>query len=305
MMRIRPVLAAGLTVLLLATAACGSSSSSSSKGAVVVGNAGFTESEVLSNMYAQVLAKLGYSTSIISVASSEIFQSSLQSGQISVVPEYAATYANQLDALVNNKSEGNVGSPDLDKTIAAMTPLAAKLGLTVLTPSSAVDQNAFAVSKTYAAKHNLTTLSDLGKSGQAVTIAGPPECATRPFCQPGLEKVYGIKVKGIDRLGFDTIQGKKAVQNGTDELAEVATTDATVGDFDLVVLTDDLHLQNADNLVPVFNTKALKPDMRTALNKLSATLTTADLAALNKQVDIDRMTPAAVATAYLKSKGLI
>lgn len=305
MMRIRPVLAASVAVLLLAATACSSSASTSSKGSLVVGNAGFTESEVLSNMYAQVLANLGYKTSIISVASSEIFQSSLQSGKISVVPEYAATYADQLDALVNNKSEGNIGSPDLSKTVAAMTPLATKLGLTVLTPSTAVDQNAYAVSKTYAAKYNLTTLSDLGKSGQAVTIAGPPECATRPYCQPGLEKVYGIKVKGIDRLGFDTVQGKKAVQDGTDQLAVVSTTDATVADFNLVVLTDDQHLQNADNLVPIVNTKALKPDMRTALDKLSATLTTADLAALNKQVDIDRMTPAAVATAYLKSKGLI
>jgi osmoprotectant transport system substrate-binding protein len=310
----RPVvLICAIVLLSLVAAACGGTSKPKSGGTsgggakrtMVVGTAGFTESEVLGNMYALVLGKLGYSTTITNVASSEIFQSSLQKGAIDVVPEYAATYADQLDAIVNHKSAGDVGSPDLEKSYAVLQQLANKLGLTALTPSKAVDQNAFAVSKSFAAQHNLKTLSDLGASGIPVTIAGPPECATRPFCQPGLERVYGIKVKGIDRLGFDTIQGKKAVQNGTDQLAEVSTTDATVADFDLVVLTDDKHLQNADNLVPIFYTKSLTPEIRTALDKLSATLTTEDLAQLNKQVDIERQTPADVAKTYLKSKGFI
>jgi osmoprotectant transport system substrate-binding protein len=306
------VLAPLLGLVLLA--ACSSSSSGSgatssatpsAKGSLVVGTAGFTESEVLGNMYAQLLNKLGYHTSITNVASSEIFQSSLQKGAINVVPEYAATYANQLDAIVHNKSAGDVASSNLDQTYTALQQLANKLGLTALTPSSAVDQNAFAVSKSFAAAHHLSTLSDLGASGLSVTIAGPAECATRPFCKPGLEKTYGIKVKGIDPLGFDTIQGKKAVQSGTDEVAEVATTDATVSDFDLVVLTDDKHLQNADNVVPIVHTKSLTPEIKAELDKLSAMLTTEDLAQLNKQVDIERMTPADVAKAYLTSKGLI
>ena len=61
----------------------------------------------------------------------------------------------------------------------------------------------------------------------------------------------------IDNLGVDTAQSKSAVQHGTDQLALVLTTDATVPDFKLVELTDDKHLQNADYLIPIVNTKTL------------------------------------------------
>jgi osmoprotectant transport system substrate-binding protein len=279
--------------------------SSGSKGSLTVADAGFTESEVLANMYADVLAKAGYKTNETSVKSSEIFQSSLEKGDVAVVPEYVATYADQLNRIINGANAASVASPDLQKTYAQLKTLAAKRGLTPLTPSKAVDQNAFAVSKKFAKAHHLTTLTDLGKSGIPVKIASGPECATRPYCIPGLKKTYGIKVSGIDPLGVDTAQGKEAVAKGADQLALVLTTDATVDDAGLVVLTDDKHLQNADYLVPIVNTKKLTPLIKTTLNKVSATLTTEELAQLNKQVDVGQQKPGVVASNYLKSKGLI
>lgn len=302
--------AAGVTL-----AACGGTSSSGSggvdrdkggKGSLTIADAGFTESQVMANMFADVLAKAGYKTKVTSVKSSEIFQKSLESGDVAVVPEYVATYADQLNRLANGPDAASVASPDLDKSMAALRKLATPKGLTVLEPSKAVDQNAFAVSKKFAQQHNLTTLSDLGKSGLTVKIAAGAECATRPFCAPGLRKTYGIKVASkIDPLGVDTTQSKQAVQQGADQLALVLTTDATVSDFDLVVLEDDKKLQNADYLVPVVNSKKLRPDMRRVLNGLSSTLTTKDLGELNKRVDKGQEKPADVASDYLKSKNLL
>jgi osmoprotectant transport system substrate-binding protein len=303
-----------MSMLAVLVAACGGTASqnsggvnrsSGSKGSLTVADAGFTESEVLANMYADVLAKAGYKTNETSVKSSEIFQSSLEKGDVAVVPEYVATYADQLNRIINGANAPSVASPDLQKTYAQLKTLAAKRGLTPLTPSKAVDQNAFAVSKKFAKAHHLTTLTDLGKSGIPVKIASGPECATRPYCIPGLKKTYGIKVSGIDPLGVDTAQGKEAVAKGADQLALVLTTDATVDDAGLVVLTDDKHLQNADYLVPIVNTKKLTPLIKTTLNKVSATLTTAELAQLNKQVDVGQQKPGVVASNYLKSKGLI
>lgn len=303
-----------MSMLAVLVAACGGTASqnsggvnrsSGSKGSLTVADAGFTESEVLANMYADVLAKAGYKTNETSVKSSEIFQSSLEKGDVAVVPEYVATYADQLNRIINGANAPSVASPDLQKTYAQLKTLAAKRGLTPLTPSKAVDQNAFAVSKKFAKAHHLTTLTDLGKSGIPVKIASGPECATRPYCIPGLKKTYGIKVSGIDPLGVDTAQGKEAVAKGADQLALVLTTDATVDDAGLVVLTDDKHLQNADYLVPIVNTKKLTPLIKTTLNKVSATLTTEELAQLNKQVDVGQQKPGVVASNYLKSKGLI
>ncbi len=312
------LLVAGLAAVAIAAAACGSSGTGQtqpnqsgqsgghkSKGHLTVANAGFTESQVLSQAYAQLLRGAGYKVNVKTVKSSEIFTPALRKGQVNVAPEYVATYADQLDAIVNHKKLGDVASPSLSKSYAALQKLAGKLGLTALKPSKAVDQNAFAVRKSFAKKHHLKTLSDLGKSGVSVTVAGPAECKTRSNCIPGLEKKYGIKVDGLDTFPFDSSQAKKAVSDGTDDVAEVSTTDATVGDAGLVILKDDKKLENADNLFPIANTKSLTPTIKKTLNKFSSVITTKELGELNKKVDTERMKPADVAKTYLKNKGLL
>ncbi|MCX4628415.1 ABC transporter substrate-binding protein [Streptomyces sp. NBC_01443] len=282
--------------------------SGSGKGKVVIGAAGFTESNVLAELYAQVLKDAGYSTSITTVNNRELYEPSLEKGEIDVVPEYAATLAEFLNAKVNGPKapeEKPVASSDVAATVAGLEKLAGPLGLKVLPAGPAVDQNAFAVSKEFAQKNNLKTLSDLGKSGLKVKIAAGDECAVRPFCAPGLKKTYGIDVSGIDPKGVGTPQGKQAVKDGVDQLALTTTTDATLDSFGLVLLEDDKKLQNADNVLPVVNAKdAGSPEIAAALDKLTKVLTTADLVELNKQVDAQREKPADAAKAYLKAKGL-
>src|SRR4051794_16290814 len=103
-MRTRRILLILPTAAIAITlSACGSSgssspatstspSTSSASGSLTVGAAGFTESNVLAQMYADLLQKAGFSVNVKQVSSSEIFQSSLEKGKIAVVPEYAATY---------------------------------------------------------------------------------------------------------------------------------------------------------------------------------------------------------------------
>ncbi|MEU8843219.1 ABC transporter substrate-binding protein [Streptomyces roseus] len=284
------------------------SGSGSAKGKIVIGAAGFTESNVLAELYAQVLADAGYSTSITTVNNRELYEPSLEKGEIDVVPEYAATLAEFLNAKVNGPKapeEKPVASSDVAATVAGLEKLAGPLGLKALPAGPAVDQNAFAVSKEFAQKNNLKTLSDLGKSGLKVKIAAGDECAVRPFCAPGLKKTYGIDVSGIDPKGVGTPQAKQAVKDGVDQLALTTTTDATLDTFGLVLLEDDKKLQNADNVLPVVNAKdAGSPEIAAALDKLTKVLTTADLVELNKKVDAQREKPADAAKAYLKAKGL-
>lgn len=286
-----------------------SSSSSGGKGKLVVGAAGFTESNVLAELYARLLADAGYDTSITTVNNRELYEPSLEKGEIDVVPEYAATLAEFLNAKVNGPDapkDKPVASSDAAATVAALEKLAAPLGLKALPAGAAVDQNAFAVSREFAQKNNLKTLSDLGKSGQKVKIAAGDECSVRPFCAPGLEKTYGIQVSGIDPKGVGTPQAKQAVKDGVDQLVLTTTTDATLDSFGLVLLEDDKRLQNADNVLPVVNAKdAGAPEVAAALERLTKVLTTADLAELNRKVDAERAKPADVAKAYLEAKGLL
>ncbi|MGW4856589.1 ABC transporter substrate-binding protein [Streptomyces sp. NPDC004288] len=273
---------------------------------LVVGSAGFTESDLLAQMYALLLQEAGYRTRILSVTNRELYEPALENGQIDVVPEYAATFADWLNAKVNGADAPTVGSPDLTATMKALRALAEPRGLTVLDPGRAVDQNAFAVAADYAAEHRLKTLSDLGAARLPVRLAAGDECVQRPYCAPGLKKVYGIDVTAVDPKGVGTTQAKQAVQSGQDQLVLTTTTDATLDAFGLVLLTDDKHLQNADFIVPVVNrARAGSPAVTRALARLAAVLTTADLAHLNEQVDSWRRLPEDVARAYLTDKGLL
>ncbi|MFF6997819.1 ABC transporter substrate-binding protein [Streptomyces sp. NPDC008313] len=309
------VAAVAVGALTASLAACGGDSleddgpdkgAGGGKGELVVGAAGFTEAKVLGELYKQVLDNAGYSVTVKTVENREIYEPQLEKGAIDVVPEYAATLAEFLNLKENGADAKTVASSDVDATVAALKKLAGPKGLKVLPPGEAVDQNAFAVSAEFARKHHLKTLSDLGKSGVKVKIAAGDECETRPFCAPGLKKTYGIDVSGIDPKGVGTTQSKQAVKNGTDQLVLTTTTDATLKNFDLVLLEDDKKLQNADNVLPVVNAKdAGGQAIADALSELTRTLTTDDLVELNRKVDAERQKEADVAEEYLRSKGLI
>jgi len=180
-------------------------------------------------------------------------------------------------------------------------------GVLAFAPAQAQDANAFAVTKDFAEKNNLTTLSDLGASGLSVKLGGNSDCPQRADCQKGLEDTYGIKVSGFEPTGFDSQATKDDLVKGVTQIGSVGTTDATLDSLGLVILSDDKNLQNAENLVPIVNSDWLKShkDAKTALDKLSSVLTTEDLTMLIGKVDLDREKASDVAKAYLKNKGLI
>ncbi|GAB3666322.1 ABC transporter substrate-binding protein [Streptomyces sparsus] len=305
------LLAAGLT-------ACGGGDSleeqggnqdGDSKGSLVVGSAGFTESRIMAELYAAVLDDAGYRTRVQKLANRELYEPALEKGEIDVVPEYAATLAEFLNAKVNGAEEAAknpVASSDAEETVEALTELAEPRGLTVLEVGEAVDQNAFAVTEKFAEDNKLKTLSDVGEAELDITLAAGDECDQRPFCRPGLEKTYGINITEVDPKGVGTVQAKQSVKDGTNDMVLTTTTDATLDNFGLVLLEDDKNLQNADNVLPVVNSDdAGDKDIATALNRLTRELTTEDLTELNRKVDADREKAEDVAMEYLKSKDLL
>lgn len=79
---------------------------------------------------------------------------------------------------------------------------------------------------------------------------------------------------------------------------------APVAGSSLVVLTDDKHLQNTDNILPAINKKASSPQFIAALDKVSAVLDTPKLIALNKAVDIDRKSSKSAAKDFATANNL-
>jgi osmoprotectant transport system substrate-binding protein len=272
---------------------------------VVVGGANFTEMLIMQAMYVQLLQDAGFTTETVTADNREVYFPELAGGDIDVVPEYAATLAEFLNVGTNGKDADPIATNDAAETVDAMRPLAEAEGVQVLDPAQAADQNGFAVSTEFASSNSLATLSDLGALGKPVVLAATEECPERPFCQPGLEQTYGVQVSQVLPTGFGSPQTKEAVQSGEAQLGLVATTDATLDQFDLVLLDDDKSLQLADNLVPAVNADSATDGLVTALNSLADVLTTEDLTELNRQVDAERQEAADVARAYLEEKGLV
>jgi osmoprotectant transport system substrate-binding protein len=197
-------------------------------GPVAVGGAGFTESTVLANVYADVLKAAGFDASVREVGSRELYLKALEGGtEIQAFPEYLATLTEFLDA----DESRQVASGDVDKTLAALKPLAQTAGLAVGDPSKAVDQNAYAVTTAFADKLKVKTLSDLAKACDdgSLILGGPAECPTRPFCQPGLEKTYGLKFGSFQEYG-DTggPLTKAAIQKGEVSIGLVFSSDGAL-----------------------------------------------------------------------------
>ena len=144
------------------------------------------------------------------------------------MPEYVGTLTEFLNKKINGPNAAALASSDLQATVTALSGLAGKRNLKVLKPAEAADQNAFAVTKNFATAHNLTKLSDLkGYSGKLV-LGGPPECPTRPFCQPGLEKTYGLKFSSFVSLDAGGPLTKTALKTGKVQLGLVFSSDSSL-----------------------------------------------------------------------------
>ena len=199
-------------------------------GNVVIGAANFSENKTLGALYKIALDAAGYTSTVQSIGNRELYEPSLEKGEIQVVPEYAGTFTEFLNKKVNGASAQPVASGDVDKTVTALTDLAGKVGLKVGKASKAADQNAFAVTKALADKYSLKTLSDFASkcSGSATVLGGPPECPQRPFCQPGLETTYNLKVGKFSSLDAGGPQTKNALTTGSISIGLVFSSDGAL-----------------------------------------------------------------------------
>ncbi|MEH0982748.1 glycine betaine ABC transporter substrate-binding protein [Micromonospora sp. CPCC 205556] len=199
-------------------------------GELVVGAANITENQTLAELYSIVLTAAGYEVKVQTIGNRELYEPALEKGEIQVVPEYAATMAEFLNTKANGPNATPVSSPDLDKTVTALKAAGDKAGIVFGAPSTAQDQNAFAVTSAFADKYGLKTLSDLAAkcSGKATVLAGPPECPQRPKCQAGLVEVYDFKAGSFSSLDAGGPQTKNALKTGQASVGLVFSSDGAL-----------------------------------------------------------------------------
>ena len=198
-------------------------------GNITVGAANFSESATLGEIYGQVLTAAGFKVKVQQIGNRELYEPALEKGDISVVPEYAATLATFLQGKVD-KSGKDPSSSDLNTTVTNLKALGDKVGLVFGQASQAQDQNAFAVTTAFADKYGVKTLSDLAAncSGAATVLGGPAECPQRPKCQQGLVEVYNFQAGKFSSLDAGGPLTKTALKQGTISVGLVFSSDGAL-----------------------------------------------------------------------------
>ena len=198
----------------------------SGTGSVVVGAANFAESATLGEIYAGALRAAGYDASVRTIGNRETYLPALLAGdEIMVVPEYVGTLTEFLNKRANGPDAPAQASGDLEVTMAALTALGDDAGLVFGEPAEAADQNAFAVTQAFVDEYEVSTLSELAALDLDITLGGPPECPERPFCQPGLEDVYGLTITEFTSLDAGGPLTKAALRAGEITLGLVFSSD--------------------------------------------------------------------------------
>lgn len=304
-MRIHRKGAIGAAVLAFAllAAACGSGDDADPGDgpAIVIGAQDFGESAILAEIYRGALEANGFAASVQAVGGfRDLELAAFESGDINVAPEYAASMLEFLN--------GNAGQAtgDKDDTTELLNEQLVDIDLVALDPSDAVDTNAFVVTGDTASSLGITSLSDLAEKGADLTLGGPPDCETNPFCIPGLIADYGVDFSAnfqpLD-AGQVTVQ---ALEAGAIDVAILFSTSGVIADRGFVLLEDDKFMLAADNVLPVITTEldeAYGDTLADVLDDVSDKLTTADLTAMNKRFDIDNEDVDAIAADWLSDNG--
>lgn len=302
-------LAAGATVIGLAVALAGCSNSDPLAGdtgepgdptSIIIGSQAFPESDILAQLYGQVLEANGYDVTYAEgIGSREAFIPALQDGSINLIPDYSGNllYGADPDATATSTEDVAAALP------AALDPI----GLAALDVAPAEDADALVVTPEFAEANNLVSIADLAPIASTITIGANTEFEGRPYGRAGLESVYGVTgwtFKAIDDYGGPGTLSDLLANNI--QVADIYTTTPSIKQNDLVVLEDPENLIAAQNIVPLVNADFLTDELAELLNAVSAELTTDELLQLNEiSAGDDKPSPAKVATDWLTEKGLI
>jgi len=130
----------------------------SGKGPVTVGSTNFYEQEILGEVFAQTLEANGFTVERkFQLGNREIVFPALESGEIDILAEYAATV---LEFVNGGAGEATT---DPEETATKLRERLEPKGLTALDVAAANDQNGFVVSKATADEFGLAKISDLAK----------------------------------------------------------------------------------------------------------------------------------------------
>ncbi len=258
----------------------------------------------MAEMYALVLEDHGFTVErTFNLGATPIAQAALVGGDIDLYPEYTST--GLLEVLKTKPIADAAGI-----LTAVRKGYEEQFQLTWLDASPFNNTNTFALTKAKADELGLKTFSDLAAHSADLKLGGPPEFPEREDNKAVLA-AYGFdpKFSGESYVQLDAGSLRyEALARGDVDVVVAFGTDGQIAGLGLTALQDDKSAYPIYQIAPVVRQDTLKanPGIAEALNAIAPALTNDVMSSLNWQVDgPDKKEIAAVAKAFLKSKGLI
>jgi osmoprotectant transport system substrate-binding protein len=267
---------------------------------VTIGDKNFTEQFLLGELYYLALKAQGFSVVLNrNIGPTEVTIQALQSGRLSMYPEYIDTW-NTAVAGYKHRFSTAYGAYQAGERYA----LAHGLELLDATPFS--DTDAVGVTFNYSVQNGIASISDLAKVASSLTFGAPPQFQQAPTGLPLVEQAYGIIPAAFKPL---PVGGQyQALDQGTVQAADVNTTDGELITGNYTLLKDPKHVFGWGNVAPVVPVRVLDaegPAFAGTINQVSALLSTAVMRQLNAAVDISGVDPGVVARQFLEAHGLV
>jgi len=269
---------------------------------VRVGSKNFTEQFIVAELYAAALEQAGFKVERkINLGGTLVAHEALRTGAIDLYPEYTGT---GLGAVI--KAQGPTES-DPEKAYQTVKAFYEKeFKLTWLKPSGVNNGYAMVVRPETAQSMNLKTLSDLAKVAGKMKIGAGPEFGDRRDGLKGMKEVYGIEFGEFRQFAALRLRYEALLQKQID-IANGFATDWQIAAEKFTALKDDKNLFPPYYLAPVVRLDTVAGNAKAveALLKVGSLIDNPTMQELNRQVEVDKKEPRAVAAAFLKAKGVI
>jgi osmoprotectant transport system substrate-binding protein len=270
---------------------------------ITVGSKNFAEQRILGEIFAQGFEAAGYKVEKeLNLGDEKTALAALEAGEISAYPEYTGT------ALLSFFEVPSDELPtDPQEAFEQARDGFAERDLTAFPPTPFTSSNEVAITQeTQERLGGITKISELSDQAGELTLYGSPECRQRRDCLLGLQEVYGLEFRRFVPVAIDLRH--QVLEQGKADVSIVFTTDPQIQRNELVLLEDDKGMFPPYNSTLVVRNDVVEQagdDLPGVIEQVEAGLTDEVMSELNARVALDKKTPEAVATEYLRESGLI
>lgn len=276
------ILAIALTLsMALSLSGCGSKP----QGTVIrVGSKDFTESLIVSELYALALEDVGYTVERKQNIAGSVVHTAITSGEIDLYPEYTGTGLLAVLQLPMNSDPDEVYN-----TVKAAYD--EQFNITWLDSTAINDTQGLSVRTEVAKQYGIYTISDLQREAGNIRFCSQGEFEYREDGLPGLTGAYGTFDFASINVYDNGIKYQILAQGEADCCPSYSTDGQLVNTEAFTYLEDDKGFWPPYYLAPIIRNEVLEanPEIADILNAVSAKLDTETMVALNAKVDIDHM----------------